>query len=74
MRTDSDGDPGERARDCLKRARAFVASANEKADRSGVDFFTPQDRVELAKANALLAIAEMTVPPEPGIRLASRPK
>lgn len=63
-------DPGERARTYLGFARRCADQIN-KAYLPDVAQATGKDRewvVQLALMNTLLAIAEVTVPPPPGMR------
>lgn len=63
-------DPGERARVYLENARKCADMLN-RAYLPVVEQATGNDRAwvaQLATMNAILAIAEMTVPPPPGLR------
>jgi ABC-type branched-subunit amino acid transport system ATPase component len=62
-------DRGELARGYLARARKHADELNEIAD-SGSRKVNNEDRQMLAVMNALVAIAMVQVPDEPGMRLA----
>jgi hypothetical protein len=65
---DPDEDRGELARTYLARAREAADRLNADADRHKDLPFDPRRERERAVVNALVAIALVQVPEEPGIR------
>ncbi|AXH66333.1 hypothetical protein SEA_SATIS_174 [Streptomyces phage Satis] len=70
MRSRDEKDRGDLAREYLKRAREAADRLNEDADRHANLPFDPARERERAVMNALVAIAMVQVPDEPGSRLA----
>lgn len=70
MRNTDTADRGEQARAYLAKAKASTDRLNRAAAERGLDRLTLDEHQRLATTNALLAIAMVQVPDEPGMRLA----
>jgi hypothetical protein len=70
MRNIREKSSGDLAREYLARAREAADRINELHDQSPSMPFDPARECERAVMNALVAIAMVQVPPQPGARLA----